>query len=686
MSILDLNPEERRAFLEEASEQVQILDEDIVRLERESADSALLDRIFRAAHTLKGSSGMIGLDQLAELTHAMEDILDRLRTQSLSVTAELIDCILTGVDGMKQLLADFSNGVESTTSVEETVAKLRSFDDSAPKVGMEPAVPKQPLAGPEHPGQLAPFTSEDDSGPTLIIEVRLNQECEWRAVRMLQLLTEAADFGEVRSSTPSASDIDMENVGTELVIYLRTDREQESIEVALLAVNDVQSLSMEIVEQMGPGNAPPQALGVAEITPTASRGEAVPSGTNDTSQSVRVDTATLDSLMNLAGELVTGKTQLTQISRSLSGRFREDESVGHLAETVSHLERVVDELSTEMAKARMLPVDILFSKFPRLVRDIARSLNKNVDFVIEGADTEIDRSVIDKIRDPILHMLRNSLDHGVETESERLSAGKDASAVLTLSARHEQGQVLVSVADDGKGIDPEFMRDTAVKRSLITRDDADKLTDEEAVNLVFLPGFSSAEKATDLSGRGVGVDVVRRSAADLGGNVSISTQIGAGTKFTLKLPLTLATFRALLVVSDGVRFAIPLNCVQETVQLEDAGLHSVFGNEVLNLRGAFMPLVRLNRDGIQTDQSSVGDHRFVVVLQSNDRVLALGVHELMEQQEVVIKPLEGNVGLTRGVAGATILGDGKVALVLDIQELERAATPAVAVEPERIAA
>lgn len=666
-----VNAEELKAFLQEAEEQIQLLDEDIVRLEKESDDAELLQEIFRAAHTLKGSSGMIGFQAMARLTHAMEDVLDRVRKRTLGVSPEVVDALLGGLDGLKELRRSFAGGNEAELDVAALVAALEAAAAAEPgpdlkqEAGFTTALPDDP--------RLKELAAEALQRRLGVFHVRaaISRDSDWAAVRCFQLLRQLAQVGEVIYSFPSADAIQSEEVGSEQHVLIATQATGDAVRRAVEHIDDIDKLSVE-----------PWQLPATE-KPNASREDK--SATNNDAaiqteaaspkvgalQTVRIDVQMLDSLMNLVGELVIDRTRIAQISRSLSSRYREDETVGQLATTSTHLAKVLDELNEKMMQARMLPVGLLFNKFPRLVRDLARALSKDVDFVIEGADTEIDRSVIEKIKDPLVHLLRNAVDHGVEAPEEREAAGKPRMARIRLAAYHEQGHIYITVSDDGKGIDASKVRETAVRRGILSPESAERLSEAETLDLIFASGLSTARETTEVSGRGVGMDVVQTSIAELGGLIKVETVLGQGTTFILRLPLTLATFRGLLVSAQGIPYAIPLTYVQETVKLDSSAVQRVFGNEVLNLRGRVMPLVRLGGGSLTGEMADRSTGNFVVVIRSESKLVGLAVDDLLEQQEVVVKPLGGLLSGTRGVAGASILGDGRVALILDITSLMR---------------
>ena len=394
------------------------------------------------------------------------------------------------------------------------------------------------------------------------------------------------------------------------------------------------------------------------------------------SQTMRIDVERLDSLMNVIGELVVDRTRLVQVAKMLDSRYQGDDLLEALGKTTTHIAKVVDELQEDILKVRMLPIGTVFNSFPRMMRDLAQKMKKKLDFQIEGQETEIDRSVIEHIRDPVVHLLRNALDHGIETAQKRKSAGKPATARITLEAFHEQGHIVIAVEDDGGGIDPQSLRDAGVSKGLLPREAAARLSDAEAMDLIFLPGYSTAKETTNVSGRGVGMDIVKTNIEAINGFVVVSSRPGEGTTFTLRLPLTLATLQALLVTIGPTVYAIPLVHILETVSPDPAQVHIMGGRQVMRLRDSIIPLVRLSDafglgDGVRDRDSVKG---YVVVVRSGERSLGLVVDGVRVQQEVVAKSLGAYIGDIKGLSGASVLGDGQVVLIVDVPSLVQAVT------------
>lgn len=692
----DISADELKVFMQEAESLLELLDEDIVRLEQQEESDDLLQEIFRAAHTLKGSSGMLGFTAMAHLTHAMEDLLDRVRKKTLAVSPAIIDALLMSLDGLKILCDNIGAEEETPVDVDPIVEALHAAAaGGAAPVEVASAVPSllTLVAGDAALTARAEAAAEDGRTPYLVT-VQIREQSEWAAVRCFQVLNSLDRAGEVIVSIPSQADIESEQVGRAIEVLFATDGSVDELTAMLEGVEDAERVT---VLPWVAGAAPAAAIAAApEGTPAATsnvveidqarKSKAAQESLATAAQkveglqtTVRIDVEQLDSMMNMVGELVIDRTRVSQLSKLLSGRFKDDEYIRSLGETATHIEKVVDELHENMMRVRMLPVGLLFSKFPRLVRDLARSMDKNIRLEIEGEDTEIDRSVIEKIKDPLVHLIRNAADHGIETAEERRAAGKPELSILKLVARHEQGQIVISLEDDGHGIDAERVKAKAVERGVISAEKAARMSAEEAVNLIFAPGLSTAAKTTEVSGRGVGMDIVRRDIEALKGHVEVDTELGRGTVFRLRLPLTLATIRGLLVSCGSTTYAIPLNYVQETLRPDPAQLKTVSGRSVLSLRtrDAVMSMIWLDESlGVDAERTASRDDPYVVVVRTGDgereRPVAIAVDRLIDQQDIVVKSLSGYLGRARGIAGASILGDGQVVLIVDIASLIKA--------------
>ena len=573
----EVSAEELKVFIEEADEQIALLDRDLVRLETEGDDPELIQEIFRATHTMKGSAAMLGYPRMSELAHSMESLLDGLRNGKISVSAEIVDSLLYGLDILKVLRDALVSPGKSPMDIGPAVARLESAAEMAEPSGI--------LAGGRDDTTSAARRSDGDGGAT--------------------------------------------KAGT-----AATDREPQTTS----AVPDrwIQHIP----------------------------------------QSVRVDVKTLDNLMNMVEELVIDRSRISQINRVLESKYAGDELVRDLSQTSGHVIKVINELQQDIMQVRMVPIGTLFNSFPRLVRDLAQRQGKKVEFTMEGLETELDRSIIEQIRDPLIHLLRNAVDHGVEEPEKRVADGKPPIALVRLSAFQEGGHIVISMEDDGKGIDVNAVKQKAVTKAIISADEAARLSMADAINLVFMPGFSTLEKATDVSGRGVGLDVVKTNIDKLSGSVVTESRPGEGTKFMIVLPLTLAVIQGLLVAVHGTVYVMPLASVTETLLIEQREITTIRGRNVIRLRNNVIPLVTLdNASGLGKRRADRVDKCFIVVAKDGEKSIGVVVDELMEQQEFVVKPLGKFLVDIRGIAGATILGDGQVGLILDVPALIKMATP-----------
>jgi two-component system chemotaxis sensor kinase CheA len=619
-------------FLSEADEHLQQLEQGLLTLERRGPDPELVGALFRSAHTLKGSAGALGFGRIAELTHAMEEALEALRAGRPA--DGLADLLLECVDALRALRHEVADGGERT-EVAELLRRLEEW--------------KQGRAEALHPAD---------------VWVRLREDCPMRAARALALLRLLREHAQVEEVAPPEEAIARGNLGLEFTARVRA-REPESLQ-ELLTGPDVEAVRvMPAAESRDERwlDLGPQARGKLPDDPELTRRASL--------RTVRVDVERLDRLMNLVGELVVDRIRFQQIAQRLREARLVDGVAEELAEATTHLGRVASDLQAEVLKARMLPIEHLFSRFPRYVRDLARRAGKRVELVLEGQDTELDRSVIEQIGGPLMHLVRNAIDHGIEPPEERERAGKPAAGRLCLAAFQEEEGIVVVVEDDGRGIDTDRVRQKAVALGILSPEAAGRLSEEEAVELIFHPGLSTAQAVTEVSGRGVGMDAVRAGVQALGGSVEVETRRGQGTRFLLRLPLTLAIVRALLVSCGGERYALPLAGVQEIVEVPAGRVHRVGPHRTTLLRGAVLPLVSVH-EALEIPVPE-GTDRLLCVVTGGRRRVGLWVDRVLGEGEVVVKPLGPYLGQVPGVSGATILGDGRVALILEPAALVRLA-------------
>lgn len=685
-------------FLEEAGEQIDILEQDILQLEQ-SPSQEVLNEIFRAAHTLKGSSRAMGFTAMGELTHAMEDVFDALRKGEINVSTEMVNRLFDALDTLKAMRDQIAEVGSYEITCDELVQSLRRVLEGAVQEAPCPApTPAQsPLAASttinlqEHEREAA-LTAIENGLSVYQFTVRLAEDTLMKSVRALMVLQAIdANDGAVLASNPDEEALDNEQFGDTFELLVAADKPADSLRAVLLQISEIRDVEVKPWREgtSATAMAQPSPPAVSTTVPSADEekteppasssappaGEAEKTATRTpvVSQTVRVDVQRLDTLLNLVGELVIDRTRIAQLGREFEARFQHDEMVDSLQETAAHIGRITDELQEQIMKARMLPIEHVFNRFPRMVRDLAQKFGKDVRLIMEGHETELDRSVIEIISDPLIHMLRNSVDHGIEPPDEREAIGKPRQGTIRLSARHEENYILIEIEDDGKGMDPAQLRETAVRKGVLTRETADRLSDREAFNLIFAPGFSTAKQVTEVSGRGVGMDIVRSNIQRVGGIVDVDSTPGKSTRFSIRLPLTLAIIRALLVRVASEVYAVPLSSVLETLKIHPDSVQFVGGHPVIVLRGRTLPLVSLQTHfyGKHFVMSSYRDNEpmFVVVVGLGERQLGLVVNYLIGEQEIVIKALSRHLGEIGGVSGATILGDGRIALILEVADI-----------------
>ncbi len=704
----DITPEDLEVFLQEAEEQLELLDEEIVRLEREEDTAPLLQEIFRAAHTLKGSAGMIGHHLMADLAHSMENLLEQLRQGKTGVSTSIVDALLGGLDLLRAMKDDLSSSTDSQIDISEAVsvldALLETDEWQVPGQESSQAVAAKLHLDPEHQERV--HIAIDAGSRAFLVQANINPESTWVPIRCFQILDALSQLADIIVASPSFEDLEANKESRLVQAVLSTDRDAETLQQVVAATEDVDDVevtelqpedsSADVWQNLvsdspegsgdGPSFEPNDADNgggkeLSTVGAVAANEVSAPAGANEggggttvraqQTQTVRVDVERLDNLMTTIGELVIDRTRIAQIGRLLQAKYKEDELVRSLGETSAHVAKVVDDLQSEIMEVRLMPIGTVFNGFPRMVRDLAQRFGKDVEFLVDGQDTEIDRTVIERIRDPLVHLLRNCIDHGIEMPDERTAAGKPARGTIKLSAFQEQGYIVIKVSDDGKGIDPKALRAAAVQKGILTPEAAERLTDPEAIDLIFAPGASTATETTEVSGRGVGMDIVKTNIESINGFVTVETTLGEGSSFNLRLPLTLATVQALLVTVDTTLYAVPVVYVLEVLRIEGLDIETVEGNEVLRSRGRIVPLLRLG-DVFRKDdlnEESKGQMAHVVVVKIGERLVGLAVHALVEIQEIMVKSLAEGMGDVKGIAGASILGNGQVVLIIDVPTL-----------------
>ncbi|WP_231247089.1 chemotaxis histidine kinase/response regulator CheAY2 [Helicobacter pylori] len=634
-------------FLIEAFEMNEQLDQDLVELEHNPEDLDLLNRIFRVAHTIKGSSSFLNLNILTHLTHNMEDVLNRARKGEIKITPDIMDVVLRSIDLMKTLLvtirdtgSDTNNGKEN--EIEEAVKQLQ-------------AITSQNLEGAKEGTKEAPKKENTEEAKEEIKEENKENKAK------------APTAENSASDNPLADEPDLD--------YANMSAEEVEAEIERL-LNKRQEADKERRAQKKQEAKPKQEVAPKTETPKAPKTETKAKAKADTEenkapsigveQTVRVDVRRLDHLMNLIGELVLGKNRLIRIYGDVEERYDGEKFLEELNQVVSSISAVTTDLQLAVMKTRMQPVGKVFNKFPRMVRDLSRELGKSIELIIEGEETELDKSIVEEIGDPLIHIIRNSCDHGIEPLEERRRLNKPETGKVQLSAYNEGNHIVIKISDDGKGLDPVMLKEKAIEKGVISERDAEGMSDREAFNLIFKPGFSTAKVVSNVSGRGVGMDVVKTNIEKLNGIIEIDSEVGVGTTQKLKIPLTLAIIQALLVGVQEEYYAIPLSSVLETVRISQDEIYTVDGKSVLRLRDEVLSLVRLSDifkvDTILESNSDV----YVVIIGLADQKIGVIVDYLIGQEEVVIKSLGYYLKNTRGIAGATVRGDGKITLIVDV--------------------
>ena len=685
-----ITPQDIKLFLTEADEQLQLLDEDIVKLERESGNVKLLQEIFRASHTIKGSSAMIGHQRMSHLSHGMENVLDKVRKGTLPVSSLVVDALLKGLDGLRILREELVTGEESKADINTVLLDLEAAilrGEANPEVTAQPA-PNLTL---DAVAKIRLESAQCRGERGFQIKVLVNKETTWVAVRCFQIVQELSKIGIILTSNPSLPDIEAGKAGSNMELLITSAGDEKSIKESLVDVPELDSVTVTLVSEQAaavekvepaPSAVKPAAPLVEEkqtVTNAAPVNTEKPAGAETASirkddiavkQTIRVDVSRLDTLMEQIGELVINRNHIGQISKTLAEKYQDDEMIRTLADSVSATGKIVNILQQDIMTIRMLPIELVFNTMPRMVRDLARKIGKKIDFIVEGQETEVDRSVIEHLRDPLIHLLRNSVDHGIESPEERQAAGKPEMGTIHLSAHHEQDHIVITVSDDGRGIDPEAVKAASIRKGVISPEAAARMTDTELMNLIMASGVSTAKTITEVSGRGVGLDIVKKNIEFLNGKITVESVIGKGSTFTLQLPLTLAIIPTLLVSLGKTVYAIPLATIVEAIKLESKQFKTVRGKEVTLYRNRVLPLLRLNnifKWNSTNTGTSVLNH--IVVVKACEMQVGIIVDELIGQQEIVVKSLDQFIGGADGLSGASILGDGQVVLILDVNSL-----------------
>ncbi len=683
-------------FLDETKEHLQSLSDQFMILEQEPDNMDTINEIFRSAHTLKGMAGTMGYKRMQTLTHDMENVFSEVRNNTIKVDGAMVDLLFQCLDALEEYTENIQNtGDEGTNDNEHLIKALNDYlaknsGDGAP----QPAKEEKKEPAKEEPKQEAgadPGKEKwreiklGDTEHTVIAEAKkqgkkclgvtvyVQESCILKAARAFLVYKALEELGDMIVSVPSAQDIEDEHFEFDFSVIILTDADVETVKNAILNVSEIEAAYVGEVEPVQPEEAvKPAAIAEAQPKEEEQPKKAAPAKAADkkpiskpiVNRTVRVDIEKLDVLMNLVSELIIAKNSLVSTS-SQEGILTNNT----FNEQIEYLESVTTNLHESVMKVRMVPIETVVQKFPKMIRDLSKKLDKKMQLIMSGEETELDRTVVDEIGDPLMHLLRNSADHGLESAEVRKERGKPEVGSIFLNAYQDGNNVIIEVRDDGNGIDVEAVKKKAIERGTITPEQAENMADKDVIGLLFLPSFSTSEKVTDVSGRGVGLDVVKSKIESLSGEVEVKTKLGEGSTFIIRLPLTLAIIQALMVEVGGEKYAIPLGSIQTIEDVEPAEIKYVQAKEVINLRGTVIPLIRLNEVLDNESTKKPDENLLVIIVKKGDKLAGLVVDELMGQQEIVIKSLGNYINKNKIISGATILGDGEIALILDTNAL-----------------
>ena len=689
-------------FIDESEEHLQTLSDCIMVLEKEPDNKDTINEVFRAAHSLKGMAGTMGFKRMQHLTHDMENVFQEVRSDHIKVTSGMIDLLFKCRDALEGYVDNIkSTSDEGTEDNEVIIKELNDFiakTEGAEETGntetseakeAAPESTQEEKAGQEkieltNDEKKAIREAESNGQHIYVMTVHIQKDCLLKAARAFLVFKAVEDFGQILVYRPSSQDIEDEKFEFEFSFFLASEESEDKIVAVAKAVSEIEKVDAEEIhldeyvkeaeaqeEQQAKEataeqkEAPAEAPKAAEKKAPAANAKKQTNAKPVTGRTVRVDIEKLDALMNQVSELIIAKNSLVSISSNESGEYQNQS----FHEQIEYLERITTNLHESVMKVRMVPIESVVNKFPRMIRDLSRKLGKKMELYMTGEDTELDRTVVDQIGDPLQHLLRNSADHGLEDNATRVERGKPEVGSIFLKAFQEGNNVIIEVGDDGNGIDVAAVRDKAVERGVITAEQAENMSQKEIINILFLPSFSMAKKITDISGRGVGLDVVKSNIEALGGDVEVRTQLGEGTTFIVRLPLTLAIIQALMVEIRDEKYAIALGSISNIESIPVNEIKYVQAQEVIHLRGAVIPLIRLDQVLDMEEKQEEPENLTVVIVKKGDSLAGLVVDNLIGQQEIVIKSLGKYINNNKIISGATILGDGEVALILDVNTL-----------------
>lgn len=627
-----------KLFVSESRESLRIMNDALLELEKNPENKELVDRIFRSAHTIKGMAGMMNFKAVVETAHAIEDVLGWIRDGRLQLKENVVETIFTGFDTLDAMVV----AVEASAEIRENPELIQHLRGLLSGAG-ERATPKK---------KTPEIEPEPVKSKTTTVSIRLGRRCSLPSARAIVILKELGKASEIVESSPTEADIDREHAFEELTVVLEpTEKFQEALR-RVIAMSDVDEV---YVGMTGEPREKWHKMTKQEVSAAAASSDVLPA------QTVKVGMDKLDDLLDNVGELVIGRSRLLEKAST-----RDD---SELQEISALIDKLTSDIQSKVLGIRMIPLDVVMSRFPRMVRDISKNEGKEVELLVEGGSIELDRTVVDRITEPMMHLLRNCVDHGIETTDERVHAGKKTKGLIRIVASKQQDHVLIEVSDDGKGIDYDLIRKVAMKKGMMSQGQADAASGRELLDLLFNPGFSTKSQVTEVSGRGVGLDVVKRAVEELGGSVMVTSSKGAGTTFSLWLPFTLAIIEAMLVGIADQTYAVAMGTIVESHKFEKDEIKTIRGREVVQLRGEVLPLIRMREFFGMARPPETPEGINTLVVQSRDRRVALQVEELIGHQQIVVKGLDRRLRKVRGISGGTILGSGRIALILDVDSI-----------------
>ncbi|EKF1561125.1 chemotaxis protein CheA [Listeria monocytogenes] len=608
-------------FIEEASEHLQALNDNLLQLEKDPTNGQLVSEIFRSAHTFKGMSATMGFQQVADLTHAMENVLDEVRNNRLAVTEHLVDIIFTCTSHLETMVSDIQHGGQGAADISKTVADLEALLHSEQETDL--AVEK-----------------------TYRIQIQIEEAAILKAVRAVMCLERLAEMGIISETLPDREAIELEEFEQSFEVVLESEQTKEEIEAVILDISEIEKVTVtEEVEE------------VQVIEPIKKAAKQTTKRLEN--KTIRVQLEKIEKLMNVFEESVIERARIDEIAEKTNNK--------ELMEHLGRFSSISKEIQNGLLNMRMVPVDSVFNRFPKMVRTLAKELGKKIDLVIEGADTEVDKIVIDEIGDPLVHLIRNSVDHGAETVEVRRKNGKNETATINLKAFHSGNNVVIEIADDGAGINKRKVLEKAIVKNVVTRAESTKMTDAEIFDLLFDSGFSTADQVSDLSGRGVGLDVVRNTILKIGGKISVESSENAGSTFRIEIPLTLSIIQSMLVATSERRYAVPLANVAEAITINPADIQHVHGKDLINYRETIIEVLDLGECFHETPLNDT-DELLLLVVKNAKRTFGLIIKDIIGQREIVLKTLGGFFSESQiAFSGATILGDGRVVLILNLE-------------------